>query len=142
MTVGVTKGSFPSLSRCFRAWQRLAQRAAQYRRHLARQRVRLLRICLGQWTKMSQLQASDVAKVAQLAFYQRKTGEPWQIQGGPSLQPELQLVKLWSPVKLVNIIIRERAELGLGESGGLEGGLLGRVLRGSRPFLGCIPVPL
>lgn len=109
MTAGVTNGSFSSLSRCFRAWQRLAQRAAQYRRHLARQRVRLLRICLGQWMRMRQLQASDVAKVAQLAFYYRKAGEPWQIH--PSNQSSM--VKLWSPVKLVNIIIREWAELGL-----------------------------
>ncbi|KAL6080919.1 hypothetical protein STEG23_010113, partial [Scotinomys teguina] len=60
--------------RCFRAWRRFVQREAQCRRHLARRRVRVLRMCLGQWMEMKQLQASDVAKVTQLALYRRKAG--------------------------------------------------------------------
>ncbi|XP_051029507.1 uncharacterized protein C1orf167 homolog [Phodopus roborovskii] len=61
--------------RCFRAWQRFVQRGAQCRRHLAHRRLRVLRICLGQWMEMKQLQASDVTKVTQLALYRRKAGE-------------------------------------------------------------------
>eukprot|EP00072_Mus_musculus_P072703 XP_017174466.1 PREDICTED: uncharacterized protein C1orf167 homolog isoform X7 [Mus musculus] len=60
--------------RCFRAWQRLAQRGAQYRRHLAHRRVRTLRVCLGQWMEMKRLQASDVTKVTQLALHWLKAG--------------------------------------------------------------------
>eukprot|EP00072_Mus_musculus_P056553 XP_006539414.1 PREDICTED: uncharacterized protein C1orf167 homolog isoform X4 [Mus musculus] len=60
--------------RCFRAWQRLAQRGAQYRRHLAHRRVRTLRACLGQWMEMKRLQASDVTKVTQLALHWLKAG--------------------------------------------------------------------
>ncbi|XP_040591011.1 uncharacterized protein C1orf167 homolog isoform X3 [Mesocricetus auratus] len=60
--------------RCFRAWQRFVQRGARCRRHLAHRRVRVLRICLGQWVEMKQLQASNVTKVSQLALYRRKAG--------------------------------------------------------------------
>ncbi|XP_076421759.1 uncharacterized protein C1orf167 homolog isoform X3 [Peromyscus maniculatus bairdii] len=60
--------------RCFRAWQRFAQRGAQCRRHAAHRRVRVLRTCLGRWMELRQLQVSDVAKVTQLALYRRKAG--------------------------------------------------------------------
>ncbi|XP_021016930.1 uncharacterized protein C1orf167 homolog [Mus caroli] len=60
--------------RCFKAWQRLAKRGAQYRRHLAHRRVRTLRVCLGQWIEMKQLQASDVTKMTQLALHRQKAG--------------------------------------------------------------------
>ncbi|XP_021056884.1 uncharacterized protein C1orf167 homolog [Mus pahari] len=60
--------------RCFRAWQQLAQRGAQYRRHLAHRRVRTLRVCLRQWMEMKRLQASDVTKVTQLALHRQKAG--------------------------------------------------------------------
>ncbi|XP_060234629.1 uncharacterized protein C1orf167 homolog [Meriones unguiculatus] len=61
--------------RCFRAWQRFMQRGARYRRQLAHQRARTLRTCLGQWMEMKQLQASDVAKVTQLALCRQKAGK-------------------------------------------------------------------
>lgn len=111
--MAAAKGSFPSLARCFRAWQRFVQRGAQCRRHLAHQRVRILRVCLGQWMEMKQLQASDVTKVTQLSLYRRKAGKPVANSGSGagvgvgwgwgSLQPKLQLIKLQSPVKLMNI---------------------------------------
>lgn len=61
------KGCFPPLCRCFRAWQRLVQRGAQYREYLAHRRLRTLRVCLAQWMEMKQLRASDVTGVTRLA---------------------------------------------------------------------------
>lgn len=81
---GAAKNYFPPLSRCFRAWQRFVQRGARYRRQLAHRRARTLRTCLGQWVEMKQLQASDVAKVTQLALCRQKAGEPAANTGRPS----------------------------------------------------------
>lgn len=76
MAAAAAKGCFPPLCRCFRAWQRLAQRGAQYRGHLAHRRLRTLRVCLAWWMEMKQLRASDVTRVTRFALYWQKAGEP------------------------------------------------------------------
>ncbi|VFV46660.1 Hypothetical predicted protein [Lynx pardinus] len=62
------------LGRCFGAWQQFVQRGARYRDRLAHHRARTLRICLQQWVRMKQLQASDGAKVTQLSLCRQKAG--------------------------------------------------------------------
>ncbi|XP_047724862.1 uncharacterized protein C1orf167 homolog [Prionailurus viverrinus] len=62
------------LGRCFGAWQQFVQRGARYRDRLAHRRARTLRICLQQWVRMKQLQASDGAKVTQLSLCRQKAG--------------------------------------------------------------------
>ncbi|XP_028613634.1 uncharacterized protein C1orf167 homolog [Grammomys surdaster] len=60
--------------RCFRAWQWLVQRGAQYRGLLAHRRLKTLRVCLEQWMEMKQLRASDVTRVTRFALYWQKAG--------------------------------------------------------------------
>ncbi|GAB5574557.1 uncharacterized protein C1orf167 homolog isoform X4 [Prionailurus iriomotensis] len=59
---------------CFGAWQQFVQRGARYRDRLAHRRARTLRICLQQWVRIKQLQASDGAKVTQLSLCRQKAG--------------------------------------------------------------------
>ncbi|KFO31605.1 hypothetical protein H920_06991 [Fukomys damarensis] len=61
-------------SRCFWAWQRVAQRGAQCQGRLAEHCVRTLRRCLGRWVQMKQLRASDQAAVTQLSLCRQEAG--------------------------------------------------------------------
>ena len=78
--IALSTSTFSRLPRCFGAWQQFVQRGARYRDRLAHRRARTLRICLQQWVRMKQLQASDGAKVTQLSLCRQKAGE--QASGG------------------------------------------------------------
>ena len=68
----------------------MVKRGAQYPDHLADRPMGALRMCLKQWMRAKQLQASGEAKVTQRSLCQQKAGE--QIAVPPT--PACGLLKL------------------------------------------------
>nr|XP_053777008.1 LOW QUALITY PROTEIN: uncharacterized protein C1orf167 homolog [Desmodus rotundus] len=60
------------LCRYFGAWRQVVKRGAQYPDHLADRPMGALRMCLKQWMRAKQLQASGEAKVTQRSLCQQK----------------------------------------------------------------------